>query len=287
MLRAALCALVCAGCLGTDAETQDQIDRLADCRGDATDAEVEDAILITEEYALGLAADIEISWHQVIFAYDFTVLWAQTVLGAAAGMPLGWTLEDGVWHYQGATAAIDLRVYDPAGEPVSEDIWSIDSYLVGATFSHDDQTDLTTVEFEATGPLVDLLGLGPAPESPLVLDAAGRQQIADAIGAMSVDADFIAYALTESTTLDYHARSARQTMTELATAVDLRLELVAVNATRDDLGQTLTTEQWDVHRRVNGSRGHTTFAVTGGPLDFRGRVDFDIALAPTRELDCP
>jgi hypothetical protein len=287
-LSLSLCAAVGVGCLGTDAETQDQIDGLEACRGDATDAEVEDAILITEEYALGLAADIEISWNKIVFIYDFTVLWTQTVFGAAAGMPLGWTLEEGgVWRYEGATAAIELRLYDPSGAQITEAVWSIDSYLVDATFSHDDQTDLTTVEFSATGPLVDLLGLGPALESPLLLDADGRQQLLDAIGAISAEADFIAFALTDSTVLDYHWRSDRQTVAELAEAVDLRLELVAVSATREDLAQRLETVEWDVRNQVFGSRGYTAFTVTGGPFDYRGRVDFDIALAPTRDLECP
>lgn len=283
-----MCALAGLGCLGTEAEVRDQVDRLADCRGSATDAEVSEAILITEEYALGLAADLEISWFVVIFTVDFTVLWAQTLVGAPLGAPPDWSYADGVYHYGGPTAAIELRLYDPDGAQVIENVFDLDSYLVNAQITHDDQADTTTIGFDAPGPLVERLGLGPTPANPLVLDAAGREQLLDALGAMSVEPDYIAFAITRSTTLDYHARGERQTIAALASeGVDLRLELVAINASREATGQTLTTDELVITSRVEGSRGHTTFEVTGGLFDYVGRVDFDVALAPERQLDCP
>ena len=290
--------LASAACLGSESEREEQAGELAECRGGASDEEVQENILITEEYALGLAADLEHSWTPVLFALDFLILWGQTVRGIGGDGPAGWTYDPdtGTYRYGSETAAIELRVfltedleYGPAGTQVTVDILSLDSLLEGAVVTADG--DSVRITFDAPGPLVELLGLGSAPDSPITLDAAGRDAVLDRLGTLALDPEFIAYGVTRSTLLDYHVTAPRHTIAELAADdITLDLQLVAVNASREEPSQTLTTDTWQVERTAPAVSGYTTFSVSGGHFPYRGRVDFtDVPLTviPTRTLSCP
>ena len=287
------------GCLGSEAEREEQAGELAECRGGASDEQVQDNILITEEYALGLAADLEHAWTPVLFALDFMLLWGQTIHGLAAGTPIGWShdADTGTYRYGSNTAAIEMRVlltddlaYGPAGTPVTEDVLSLDSFLSGAVVTADSETDTVTITYEQPGPLVALLGLGAAPGNPLVLDAEQRQAVLDRLATLALEPEFIAYGVTQSTLLDYHVIAAAQTISALAEEeAVLDLELVAVNASRQDPSQRLTTDSWQVERTAQRVSGYTTFTVAGGYFPYKGRVDFtDVPLTvlPERSLEC-
>jgi hypothetical protein len=242
--------LTAAGCdmLGSDSEKQEQAAQLADCRGDATDAELQENILITEEYALGVAADLNYSWQPVLFALDFVLLWGQTLGAVPSTEPVGWTFVDGIYRYGSDTAAIEMRVflsealgYGPAGIQVTEDVLDLDSYLAGAVVEADTDAGTVTITFDSPGPLAELLGLGAAPTSPLTLDEIDREQAVASLSTLALETDYVAYGVTQSTQVDYHAVSPRTTIASMAQDGPFQVEIVAVNASRDLFGQVLAT----------------------------------------------
>lgn len=287
-----------AGCdgLGSDKEKQQQAEQLAACRGDTTDAELQENILISEEYGRAMAADLYYSWHPVLFALDFTLLWAQTLGAIPSTEPVGWTFdgETGTYRYGSDTAAIEMQVflteeigYGPAGTQVMEDILDVDSYLVNAAFELDG--DAVTVTFDEPGPLVELLGQGANPESPLVLDQAAQDAAVDQLSTLALETDYVAYGVNMSITVDYHAVSPPTTIASLVEDGPMPVDIVEANATRDLDDQRLSTVVWDVERRGTGVDGYTTFTVSGGYFPFGGRVDFyDVVgvVYAERELYC-
>jgi hypothetical protein len=297
VLGAAL-SLAAAGCngLGTDAEKQDQAKQLAGCRGDATDDELQENILITEEYALGVAADLTYSWQPVLFALDFMFLWAQTLGAIPSTEPVGWTFETGTYRYGSDTAAIEMCVflsedfeYGPAGTQVMEDILSLDSYLAGAVIEADTDAGTVTITFDEPGPLAELLGLGATPTSPLTLDEIDREQALESLSTLALETDYVAYGVTQSTTVDYHAVSPQSTIASISQDGPLPVEIVEVNASRDLFDQVLSTVSWEVERKGTDVTGYTTFTVSGGYFPYGGRIDFrDVfgLVVADRELYC-
>lgn len=284
-----------AGCLGTEGERMEQAEELEACRGDASDAEVLENIRITEEYALGLAADLEWSWTPVLFALDFLILWAQTVHGVLGASPVGWSYDDGVYRYGSPNAAIEMTAYtSEGGIQLTDNILVLESYLVGAVITVDSETDVVTIDYEQPGPLVELLGFGPTPPDPIVLDPAERDAVVDRLAAaIALEPEYIAYGYTRTTLIDYHVAAPRETIAELGLEdFVLDLEIVAVNASRDPVDQgeqRLLTEEWEVYRRGNEVGGYTTFTVDGGYFPYRGRVEFDdvgVLVLPERSLSC-
>jgi hypothetical protein len=281
------------GCLGTEAERDEQARRLDRCRDGASDQQVLDNILITEEYASAVAADLAWSWMPVLFALDFMILWSQTLQGISGESPASWSHEDGTYRYGSTAAAIEMRVlHGPDAAPVTEDILSLDSYLLGAAVEYDEESDTATITWDSPGPLVELLGYGETPQSPLVLGAAEREAVVANLATLAVEPEFIAYGVQpgSSTIVAYHVKAPAHTIAAIAAGeVTIHLELVAVNATRESLGQTLTTESWQVRRDGPHVTGYTTFTVSGGHFPYRGRIDFiDVpaTVLAERTLEC-
>jgi hypothetical protein len=293
-----LLGLAAMGCdmLGSDTEKQEQAQQLAACRGDASDAEVQENILITEEYAQGVAADLALCWRPVLFALDFTLLWAQTLGAVPSTEPVGWTFEDSTYRYGSDTAAIEMRVflsedlqYGPAGTQVLENILDVDSYLVNAAFEADTDAGTVTITFDEPGPLAELLGLGAAPTSPVTLDELGQAQAVESLSTLALEVDYVAYGVTQSTLVDYHAVSPATPIATLVADGPLPVEFVTINAYREALDQTLTTTVWDVVREGGVITGYTTFEVSGGYFPYGGRIDFQgihLAVIADRELYC-
>ena len=294
----ALALLLGVGCVGSEAERQQQSRALEACRGDASNAEVADNILISEEYARSLETSLTITWLPTLFVIDFVALYAQTIVGAVTGHPTGWTFDAGVYRNVGVTATIELRVttteasgYGPAGTAVIDDIFALESYLEGAMVTPN-QDGSVTIAYAEPGPLVELWGLGPTPPNPLTLTPAEQDAIIENLSTLAIGPDYIAMGVTEHLLWDFHWTSEPETFQAISQGdVPIDIELVAVNATRDDTSQRLTTETWAVDQHGGDVGGYTTFTVDGGAFPFRGRIDFTSVpfglVVAERDLDCP
>jgi hypothetical protein len=293
-------SLAASGCggLGSEADRQEQEKQLAACRGNSSDEEVQENILITQEYALSVAADLYYSWEPVLFTLDFVLLWGQTLGAVASTQPVGWTFDAGTYRYGSDTAAIEMRVflsqdfaYGPAGTQVMENVLDLDSYLVGAVTEADADTGMVTITFDEPGPLAELLGFGATPTSPLTLDEVDREQALASLSTLAIEVDYVAYGVSpgQSTLVDYHAVSPQSTIASISQDGPLPVEIVAVNASRDLFDQVLTTESWQVERKGTDVSGYTTFKVSGGHFPYGGRIDFEdvpLTVLAERELNC-
>lgn len=287
------------GCLGSPQEKKEQASQLAECSGDSTDAEVQDNILITEEFAGSLATSMQLAWLPVLFTVDFAVLLGQTIGGLVGGTPVGWVFDNGTYTLDKDTGTIVLTVsttvdsgYGPSGTVVSEDVFALSSYFVGAAIETDSETNAVTITYESPGPLIELLGLGPAPASPLTLSEAEQQTVVDSLSTLAIEPVYVSKGVTPHLTWELEWTSPKATVAEIAAGeIPIDLELVGVQAAREDLEQTLDTEEWQIQQRNGDVDGYTTFTVKGGYFDYRGRVDlsseaFTLVIAD-RELDCP
>jgi hypothetical protein len=283
--------------LGTEYEKQEQREQLEECSNGASKQDVDDNILITQEYAGSLASSLQLSWLPTLFALDFLLLYGQTISGAVTGNPVDWSFDAGVYSHAGTTAAIEMRVlltedsgYGPAGTQVTEDIFELESYLEGATVTPNEDGSVT-IDYVQPGPAVELLGLGAEPPNPLTLTAEEREIIIDNLSTLALEPDYVSYGVTPLLTWDMHWVSPPETIASIANGdLPIDIELVEVNAQREDTGQALSTDVWDVNQRSGDVGGFTTFTVSGGSFPFGGRIEFTstpftIVLAE-RELDC-
>lgn len=289
--------LASQGCVGTEGERASQRDRLEACSAGVSSADVADNILITEEYAKALESSLTMGWLPVLFTLDFLILAGETMRGAAMGAPPDWSHEQGGYVYRGVTAAIELRIfttedsgYGSAGTQVTEDLFDLGSYFEDATATENVDGSVT-ITYSQPGPAVELLGLGPAPDNPLTLTAAERNTIVEQLSSLAIEPDYVALGVTEHLDWRFHWVSQRETIADIGMGnVPVGLDLVQVDATRDDLSQSLTTEVWDVEQRAGCVGGYTTFEVEGGHFPYVGRIDFDGIpfnfVYADRELDC-
>ena len=133
-----------SACLGSQQEEKKQGNRLAACANGASEAEIQDNIYVTEEYAVALANSLTIGWLPNLFAIDFLLQLDEALRDASNGQLPQWIHHNGVYRHQGMYAGVDLRVstttdsgYGPAGTPVVEDLLKLDSYFLGATATRD------------------------------------------------------------------------------------------------------------------------------------------------------
>lgn len=71
------------------------------------------------------------------------------------------------------------------GDLVKDDLADLESYLRNARFTASGQK--ARIEFDGPGPLVELLGLGPTPTSPLVVTEALATQLKERLGALEAE----------------------------------------------------------------------------------------------------
>lgn len=290
LLLAAFAILAFAGCNKKLAEI-DPGD-LQDCRNGASAEEAQENVTIAREYALAVAQDVQLSWSPVLYCLDFMFLWAQVLGVLPSEKPVGWTFQDGAYVFGSDTAEIRLTAFrsdDPAAEPITDDILDLESYLKGAKIVVDADTGDTVITFDAAGPLVDLLGLGPAPTSPITLDAQALGDVKASLGKIAIETDYVSYGVAQSIVVDYHTVSPRSSIASIAAEGPLPVDLVAVNASRESTGQELTTSEWNVVRNGQRVEGYTTFSVSGADFPFTGKLDFADAkglVYATLSLDC-
>lgn len=285
----ALCLGVTApGCLlfGGSAERQEQVDNLRECRDGASDDEALETIFITEEYGDSL--------HEMVACGNLTVLFATRVLGgiiesvqqgSQGKTPDGWNFEDGVYHTEATGVTMDLELFWE-GEAVLDNVFLVDSFLVGASASLQSNGSLS-ISYESTGPLVELLGFGAEPENPLVLSLSDADEIARSFGKLELETTIVVDDNREKTTVHYEVDSDRKSAEAIVGDGGLTYSLVEADASREDLAQTLTVREWTIEFVDHALlAGYSDFTVEGNHFDYEGRLTFENSTFPERELSC-
>ena len=271
-----------------------------ECRGDATDAEVTDTIAIVDAYDQSL--------HEMVACGGLNVLLCTSVVSGVVeaiidqrndATPDDWEYQgEGVYYTSGAMADMTTRFYlsedfefGQSGDLVTENLFLVDSYLVNARLV---VTDVLSGEgelrFDAPGPLVELLGYGPNPESPLSVSLNDLTSIEGKLGALEFDSNVQVEDPRDSGTIIYHLKTERMPAAALINGSAMGYELEMASGNRESLGQELIVDDWSIEF-VNGSvgalQGTIDFHVDGNHFDFAGTMVYNNSTYADPELSCP
>lgn len=277
---------------------------LAECRGEASDAEVEDNVSITEEYANSL--------HEMVACGGLTVLLCSSVIDGVISAiinenpdatPAGWSYAGEGVHVTGADGvSMETRFYvtedyefAARGELVRANLFLVDSYLVDARLVIDWSTGAAELQYDEPGPLVELLGFGAEPPNPLPVDYNDLSSLKTKLRQLEFESDVVVDDARHPSTIRYHAVIPRMSAQALVTGTPMIYDLVEVDGSRDDLDQRLIVDSWSIDFIDDGSilggggelDGESEFRVVGGHFDYAGTAVFDHSKWPEMTLRCP
>jgi hypothetical protein len=280
-------------------------DPLASCAEGLTPAEIEDTVAI--------AFDFEGSAHEMIacgglvFAIVGALIDGLADLAqdpTASTLPEGFQFEAGTYYVEPGTFQ-DLRMevrfylgrdysFGSEGELVTENLFLMSTFLRNAQTEVEIDTSSgwpevhIEITHEGPGPLVELLGLGPNPPSPLVVTDEMLADAEDHLGDLGVEAIIFFQDHPGVSTIEYDVQSPRMLAHSLLTGAPMDLGLVGASGWRDDLEQELAVDVWTVEYvdGVGALEGAIDSTVRGGPFDFVSRFHYEASGWPVVELAC-
>ncbi len=274
------------------------LEELSECRADTTDAEIGASVVLADEYAESL--------HELIGCGGLSFALCSAVIDGVIdaiveqsddATPDGWEFAgDGVYRTSSGGTVMDMTFYvtedfsfAKAGEPVTHDLFLVDSYLAGAKLQFDFRTGDAEIEFDAPGPLVELLGFGAMPENPLPVDLGDLVSIKRKLRLLELEGRVVVQDTRERSIIGYTLNVPRMTASKFVSgAVTMQYDLENVEGTRADLDQILTTSLFDVAYANHGTlTGIVDFHVAGGPLEYDAHLSWNDTPYPERTLSCP
>jgi hypothetical protein len=277
-------------------------EQLAACSADADAGAgatvVADAVLISDEYADSL--------HEMIGCGGLGFLLCSAVIDGVVdaiiaqsndATPDGWEWAgDGVYRTGSEATTMDATFYlaedfsfGKAGDPVSYDVFLVDSYLVNARLKLDVKTGKTRIAYDAPGPLVELLGFGAAPANPLPVDLSDLASIKKKLRQLEFGGRVVFQDERAHSSIAYTLNIPRTSADKfVGGSATMRYELEKVDGARADIGQTIETRLFDVAYANHGTlTGTVDFHIAGGPLEYDAHLAWDDAPYPERTLMCP
>ena len=275
----------------------DGFDSLRECRGDLGDDEVGDNVRITDEYAQSLHEMVACGGLNVSLCLGVTsgiinAIWT----GSSDATPNGWSFQgEGIYITENTGVemttqfflAEDFEELGKKGDPVRHNLFLVDSYLVDPVVAIDFTSGATELRFDAAGPLVELLGFGPNPQSPIPLSANDLETLDDKLEALEFDSIVVVDDYRTASTIQYHTITERMPAKALLGGAGLEFELVEASGVREDLDQNLVVDEWTIEfadgRNLNGK---SAYRVLGGLFDFQGVAQFNDSSYAETTLDC-
>ncbi len=284
-----------------DPTVGDESELLAECR---EGIDVGEAVQIVE--------DFDQSIHEMVACGGLTATLCGSIVsgivqaiidGASDATPPEWTYEgDGSYTSDAAGAGMVTRFYlgddysfGNAGDALTENLFEVATYLRGASVELVVDTDnplnsSAELHFEGTGPYVELLGLGPDPQSPIAVDTGTWDFIETQLGTLEFESEIEVSDPQDQTTVRYQVHTPRMSAAALLGAVPMGYELDLADASRADLGQDLIVETWGidfVNGNVGALEGVIDFRIAGGPLEYLGALVYENSTYGSAELECP
>ncbi|MCA9649229.1 MAG: hypothetical protein H6712_13845 [Myxococcales bacterium] len=294
-----LACLAAPGCLSfgsgdvTDIEGRED---LRECAGDLSQDEIDLNLQISADYAQSL--------HEMVACGGLAVRLCQGVssgiidallTNSSDATPDGWTYQgEGVYRTGNAGTDMTTRFYvtedysfAAAGEVVTYDVFQLESYLVDPVVAVDLSTGRTELRFSAAGPLVELLGLGAEPHSPMQLSLGDTQALNDRLEELEFDSIVVVDDPQGDSTIQYHTQSPRMPAKALLAGVSMEFELVEATGKRDDTDQDLVVDEWTIEF-ADGKNliGSSLYHVLGGSFGFSGEAAFDDSSYAQTSVSC-
>ncbi|MGH1346881.1 MAG: hypothetical protein ACRBN8_35260 [Nannocystales bacterium] len=274
---------------------------LAECR---EDHDVDDATQIV--------SDFDLSIHEMVACGGLSVTLCSSIVtgivdaivdNRSDATPEGWRFEgEGLYTSDAAGAEMTTRFYlatdysfGRAGDPVSENLFEVTTYLRGARVAVDfDPSDplaaTAQLHFDAPGPYAEMLGFGAEPQSPIALSLNTWDQAQDQLGTLLFESTITVSDPQEETTVRYDVQTTRMSAAALLGAAPMEFELLGADAARADLGQELVVDDWGVEfvsGNVGALEGVVDFHVKGGPLPYLGALIYENSTYAEIDLSCP
>lgn len=284
------------GGAGGDVMEVEGSDALRECAGDLTQAEIDDNLQITADYAQSL--------HEMVACGGLAVRLCQGVssgivdailTSSTDATPDGWSYQgDGVYITQGPGVEMTTRFYAAEdftfaaeGEVVPYDLFQVESYLVDPVISIDFSTGRTELVFAEVGPLVELLGLGVAPQSPVELTLADTQGLNRKLEALELDSTVVVNDPQGYSSIQYLTQSPRMPAKDLLLGVAMDFALVEASGLRADTEQDLVVDDWTI-QFVGGNmlEGSSVYHVEGGSFDYFGEARFERSSYAETTVSC-
>jgi hypothetical protein len=302
------CALGASGCIFSGladddgaADTDGDVSSMfVECRDDASDPEVTDTIAIVDAY--------DESLHEMVACGGLNVVLCTSVISGVIeaiieqsndATPDDWEFRgEGVYYTNGGMADMETRFYlsedfefGNAGDLVTQNLFLVESYLVNARLDITDAlSGSAELHFDGPGPLVELLGFGPNPQSPLQVSINDLTTINQKLKALTFESDVRVTDPRDSGTITYHLTTDRMPASSLIDGMGMGYNLEMADGSRAELAQTLTVDSWDVDF-VNEGGGALTgtidFHVDGDHFDFKGVMVYDNSTYADPQLSCP
>lgn len=197
--------------------------------------------------------------------------------GKSDATPDGWTYAgQGTYTTSAARAAMETRFYSAedfefakAGDPIEDDVFLVDSYLVGASLRIPDPLSLRAeLSYSQVGPLVELLGYGASPPNPIELSVSDLARIGDKLANLEFESEVRVEDTREESTIMYAIHTPRLPAHALLGGGSMRYELDSLIARNGELEVDVT--EW------------SSLFVANGRID--GEVSFDINVEA--KLEC-
>lgn len=296
---------------GTDPDDADdptagesELHALEACRGEASDEDLEEAVVIVGDYDQSIHEMVACGGLSVVLVSAITSGIVEAIIdNKSDATPDEWEFQDdGVYFTNSAMADMEARFYlaedfafGKAGDPLTENLFLVSTYLTGARveIEFDINDPLSTsgeLHFDGVGPYVELLGYGPDPQSPINITTQTWNNIQDNLAAIEFDSDVQVADTQSKSTVLYHVTTNRAPASTLLTGGSMGFELQMADASRGDLSQNLVVENWGIDFVDQGGGaldGAIDFRVEGGPLDYEGSLVYDNSTFGDPELRCP
>jgi hypothetical protein len=197
---------------------------------------------------------------------------------------------------------MDVRFYltkdyafGAAGDLVKENLFDMNNYLLNAKTTV--ETEVTTsgiiltitVEHDGPGPLVELLGMGENPPSPIQVSQSDLENAASELGQLEVEANIALTDHPSVASITYVTDSPRMLANSIFNGAPMQLDMIESSGVREDLHQTLTIDTWTVDYvdgAVGALDGEIAFRVQGDNFDFDASLVYPESNAPDITISC-
>lgn len=237
------------------------------------------------ESNLEIARATKESYHEMVVCgglnASISITLIQIMISSAAGKstsPGGFTFDGkGLWS-AGTQMDVTFHLgfdtkFGKTGDLITYDLFKLDTYFTGATIkatasvnTKGEATTSLTMAFTGLGPGIELLGLGPEPKSPVVIDAA---KIAESLGKITLFSKVHIDDKKANSHIKYELETVPMSLGAITAGEPTVMKLLNVSGERPDVGQKMTVTTFGIDYRDIGAGyldGRIEVDMTGGPF---------------------
>lgn len=252
-------SLLAGGCLVVADDLDPEARSTLVCEGSAS------VSIEIEAEAETLTNDFEDSLMEMLVCGQLSVelvdgvqsgVWRAIIDGRSDATPEGWVHQDDGTYLTGSattdmTSAFHLSrdtSFGAKGDRIEANVFRVDSYLDNPRVVISTDSLLSgkgELHFDAAGPLVELLGFGAEPSSPIAVDVGDAAKLASKLDDLEFRSDIHYVDADGETTIMYDVQTRPLPASALLLGEALQYEVEAITATRGEMTLDVTTWAMD------------------------------------------